>query len=668
MSAGQDALSVQDVDLAYRIRGHDVAVLHRLSLRIGHGESYGLVGESGCGKSSLALAAVRYLPSNGRLRSGRILVDGRDLFALNQRELRRLRASTVSIVCQDPGAALNPSIRVGEQIAEIFRLRGNCAAVARERAAEMLRRVRILDAKSVAGRYPHQLSGGMQQRVAIAMALSISPKLLILDEPTTGLDTTVEAEILELINQLRREFSTATLFISHNLALIATMCDRVGILYGGYLLEEGPTRDVFDSPRHPYTVGLVRCLPRGGWRKQHGLLDTIPGSPPPPDTALSGCIFASRCGLADDLCRHEAPPLHDLGGRLSRCHQHERALSLPHVAPLDAAAPRLVDRDAAPILRVQDLSKTFGGARHPLRALRDVSLELWQGETLGLVGESGSGKTTLSRVMLGLIAPDAGGRLELDGDSLAALCSARRSNQLKALQIVFQNPDAALNRSHRVRRLIGRALVRLARIPRSLRAARLIELMRSVQLANRYLELKPPQLSGGLKQRVAIARAFAGEPRLVVCDEPTSALDVSVQAAILNLLTQLQAERGVSYLFISHDLATVRYLSDRIAVLYLGRLMEIGPAERVFAGPHHPYTASLLAAAPTLDGRGRQPPRLGGELPSALHPPTGCVFHTRCPRMLGAICAQQEPPLHPGAEPGHRIRCHIPTAELNKDN
>jgi peptide/nickel transport system ATP-binding protein len=660
MTPGPAALAIEGLDIAYRVRGRDVPVLRGLSLRIGEGESYGLVGESGCGKSTAALAAVRYLPPNGHLRAGRILVEGRDLYGLDPEALRRLRAEQVSMVYQDPGRALNPSMRVGEQVAEIFRLQGLPAPQAMDRAVDMLARMRIADPKSVAERYPHLLSGGMQQRVAIAMALSTNPKLLVLDEPTTGLDATVEAEILELIARIRAEFGTSLLFISHNLAVVASACDRVGVLYAGELVEEGPTREVFESPRHPYTVGLMRCLPRRGRRKSHGRLDTIPGFLPEPGERAAGCIFAPRCGLAVERCRIEAPPLHDLSGRLSRCHFPDEAESVPRTTPEDLPDVA-VDLGGAPILRAVGLSKTFGNAHRPVRAVHDVSFDLRAGETLGLVGESGSGKTTLARLLLGLIAPDPGGVLELDGQGLGA---KRRPDQVKALQIVFQNPDSALNPAHRVRRLVGRVLARLAKVPRSQLVARLLALTRSVQLADRYLEFKPTQLSGGLKQRVAIARAFAGEPRIVVCDEPTSALDVSVQAAILNLLADLQARRGTAYVFISHDLATVRYLSDRIAVLYLGRLMEIGPSERVFSGPHHPYTEALLSAAPALDGSGSGRVRLEGEIPSAIDLPGGCVFHTRCPRKLGAICETVEPPLLPGAEPGHLIRCHIPVEEL----
>jgi len=667
VEAAADALTISDLDLVYRVRGRDRQVLRGLSLHIGRGESYGLVGESGCGKSTAALAAVRYLPRNGRVRGGRILVDGRDLLTLGGAALRHLRANTVSMVYQDPGRALNPSIRIGRQVAEIFTLKGLSPHEAMQRAADMLRRVQIADPTAVMERYPHQLSGGMQQRVAIAMALSINPRLLILDEPTTGLDATVEAEVLDLVAKLRVEYETSVLFISHNLAVIARMCDRVGVLYAGTLVEEGTTAEVFNNPRHPYTVGLLRCLPRRGRRKDHGRLDTIPGFLPSPGAVIPGCVFAERCGLATDRCHQEPPPLHDLGGRSSRCHYHDKAGDLPRNTAADLPQAVTITRAGQPALRVDKLNKSFGSADHRVQALRDVSLELWPGETLGLVGESGSGKTTFARVLMGLTAPDAGATLELDGKPLAGRVTDRTSAALKSLQIVFQNPDSALNRSHTIRRLIDRSLVKLSNLPRAARLDRLLALTRAVRLADRYLAARPRQLSGGLKQRVAIARAFAGDPRIVVCDEPTSALDVSVQAAILNLLAELQNERRVSYVFISHDLGTVRYLSDRIAVLYLGRLMEIGPAERVFSGPHHPYTEALLSAVPTIDGLAPERVRLKGEIPSAINPPTGCVFHTRCPRMLGEICRSQEPPLLPGAEPGHQIRCHIPVEGLAVD-
>ena len=659
-----DALVFDHVDVFYRVRGIPRRVLRDLSFRIGRGEAYGLVGESGCGKSTAALSAVRYLPRNGKVSSGTILVNGRDIVAMGKKELRDLRRTSVSMVYQDPGRALNPSLTIGRQVAEVFEINGQAATRASSSALEILDRVQISDPRRVAERYPHQLSGGMQQRVGIAMALARNPALLILDEPTTGLDVTVEAEVLDLIEKLRREFSTSILFISHNLAIVARICERVGVLYAGRLIEEGPTAAIFDTPRHPYTVGLLRCLPRGGRVKAQGPLDTIPGLPPPPGTILQGCTFADRCPLVDDRCRAEEPALFDLGGRYSRCYYHEQAPDMPRAAAADfeavAAAP-----DTAPILTATNLSKTFNFSGHRLAALRDVSFDLRSGETLGLVGESGSGKTTLARTLLGLTPADAHSRFEFEGHDLAPRAKDRSLNDVKALQIVFQNPDSALNRSHTVRRLIGRAIGRLARATGAERRKRLLELTHAVRLADRYLGARPRQLSGGLKQRVAIARAFAGDPQIVVCDEPTSALDVSVQAAILNLLAGLQAKHRVSYILISHDLGVVRYLSDRIAVLYLGRLMQIGRADRVFEGPHHPYTAALMSAIPDISGRQKPRIQLAGEIPSAVNPPPGCVFQTRCPRKLGGICEQQEPPLVETG-PGEFIRCHIPVEQLKR--
>ncbi|HTZ26521.1 MAG TPA: ABC transporter ATP-binding protein [Streptosporangiaceae bacterium] len=660
----RQTVAVEHVDVTYRVRGQDRRALRDVSFQIGGGESYGLVGESGSGKSTVALALTRYLPRNGRVSAGTIRINGADPLAMSSAGLRDLRAHTVSMVYQEPGRALNPSIKVGRQVAEVYEIAGLGHAEALERSEGMLRKVQISDPHRVMDRYPHQLSGGMAQRVVIAMALAAEPSLLILDEPTTALDATVEAEVLDLVAELREEFATSVLFISHNLAVIAKMCDRVGVLYAGELIEEGPAREVFDQPRHPYTVGLLRCIPRRGQRKDHGRLDTIPGFLPTPGDEPTGCIFAPRCPIAEDQCRQAPPPAFPVGdGRTSRCYLHEQTEDLPRNTPVNLDIPPVRDAER-PVVRLERLSKTFGSRGEEVKALVGVDLSLERGETLGLVGESGSGKTTLARTLLGLIPPDEGSVIGLDGEPLAPDARRRTRDQLKALQIVFQNPDSALNRRHSVRRLISQPLSRLAGLSGAHLRERLADLVRSVRMEDRQLSLRPSQLSGGLKQRVAIARAFAGGPRIVVCDEPTSALDVSVQAAILNLLVDLQAKEQVTYLFISHDLGLVRYLSDRIAVLYLGRIMEVGPAETVFAGPHHPYTEALLSAVPSLDGQRPDRIRLHGEIPSAANPPSGCVFHTRCPRRLPTgECESTEPPLREVA-PGHLMSCHIPIDQL----
>jgi peptide/nickel transport system ATP-binding protein len=664
MSEDSTALSVSHLDVTYRVRGQDRLALRDVSFSVGRGESYGLVGESGSGKSTAALALVRYLPSNGRVSAGTVSINGLDPLSMGPGALRDLRARTVSMVYQEPGRALNPSLRVGRQIAEVFQIAGQSGDDARQSAEQMLRKVQISDPGRVMRRYPHELSGGMAQRAVIAMALAVSPSLLILDEPTTALDATVEAEVLDLVVALRSEFQTSVLFISHNLAVIAKMCDRVGVLYAGELVEQGPAREVFDHPRHPYTVGLLRCIPRRGQRKDTDRLDTIPGFQPNPGQSMTGCVFAPRCALAQDKCRTVEPPFFRVSDlRTSRCYFHEQAPDLPRATP--ASIPSAgADRLGGSLVVVEGLSKTFGGPRAGVRALAGVDLSIQRGETLGLVGESGSGKTTLARVLLGLTAPDQGSVVTLHGTPLSPDARRRPRPVLRALQIVFQNPDSALNRRHTVRALISRPLSRLAGLSGQALRDRLAELIASVRLEDRHLPLRPSQLSGGLKQRVAIARAFGGGPEVVVCDEPTSALDVSVQAAILNLLADLQTTERATYLFISHDLGLVRYLSDRIVVLYLGRVMEVGPSETVFAGPHHPYTEALFSAVPSLDGERPSRIRLTGEIPSAADPPSGCVFHTRCPRRLPTgICESTEPPLLE-EETGHLIRCHIPLSEL----
>jgi peptide/nickel transport system ATP-binding protein len=652
------------VDVSYNVRGTDRLAVRDVSFQIGRRESFGLVGESGSGKTTMALAITRYLARNGRVSAGSITVNGQDVASLGRHDLRLLRARTVSMVYQEPGRALNPSIKVGRQVAEVFEIAGLSRPDAAGRAEEALRKVQISDPGRVLRSYPHQLSGGMLQRVVIAMALGSEPNLLILDEPTTALDATVEAEILELVSALREEFDTAILFISHNLAVIAKMCERVGVMYAGELVEQGPAREVFEQPRHPYTVGLLRCIPHRGQRKDHGRLDTIPGFLPAPGEVPVGCIFAQRCALAEERCRTESPPPYPItADRTSRCHFHERAPSLPRATPEDVRLPA-PDEAAAPVISLRGVAKTFTVGSDRVRALDGVDLDLHLGETLGLVGESGSGKTTLARVLVGLTSPDEGSAVELEGQKLEPLAAKRARDQLRAMQIVFQNPDSALNRRHSVRHLISRSLTKLAGLSGEAREKALQEVVRSVRMEPRHLGLRPAQLSGGLKQRVAIARAFAGNPRVLVCDEPTSALDVSVQAAILNLLADLQGRERVTYLFISHDLGVVRYLSDRIAVLYLGRVMQYADAETVFAGPHHPYTEALLSAVPSLDGTSQERIILTGEIPSPANPPSGCVFHTRCPRRLSSgICESTEPPLAE-VEPGHMMRCHIPAAEL----
>ena len=661
------AVGIEELTISYRRRGELRRVITDVSLDIAPGEAYGLVGESGCGKTTVAMALMRYLPPNAVVEHGSIRVGDADMLTLGDGALRRLRGDRMAMVYQHPGSALNPSMRIGAQVAELYRFHRRMSKPdALEAAHAMLAKVQISDAEHVARRYAHELSGGQQQRVMIAMALATDPDLLVLDEPTTGLDATVEAEVLELVAQLRREFGASVLFISHNLGIVSRLCDRVGVLYAGRIVEEGHTRRLFAEPRHPYTLALLRCVPRLGMRKDARRLDPIPGALPAPGERVDGCVYADRCPIAQDRCRVEEPALLSLGdGRSARCHFSEQVPDIPPLERSDshtATATATVDGE---LLTVEGVSKAYRSGRHAVTAVDGVQLVVGRGEVLGLVGESGSGKTSLAKLIAGLVEPTTG-TIAFDGRPLSRSRRRQERQLRRSLQMVLQNPDSALNPRHSVRRILTRSVKRLAASPdRSAREQRVRELSHEVKLSPAHLAVLPGALSGGLKQRVAIARALAGEPSLVICDEPVSALDVSVQAAILNLLVDLQARQGLSYLFISHDLAVVSYLADRIAVMYLGQIVEIGPAEEVFAPPHHPYTEALLSASPSFDlGAPRKRIRLQGAIPSPSDPPSGCRFHTRCPRFLGDQCVKQEPPWQRDGERGHVYRCHIPPDEL----
>ena len=579
---------------------------------------------------------------------------------MSARELREFRARQASMVFQDPVQAVNPVLKIGKQVAESFEVMGQSKDEARKSALEALRRVRIASPESVMDRYPYQLSGGMLQRVVIAMGLACDPKLLVLDEPTTGLDATVEAEVLDLVRDLRSELNSAILLIAHNLGVIRTMCDRVGVMYAGRIVEEGTVEEVFDNPSHPYTVGLLNSIPRQGLRKTDRELFTIPGNLPQIGEPLPTCVYVDRCPIAADTCRSEVPPIIDRGdGHWTRCHFPERISEIPdpeHISEIVAVGDEEV-------IGVHGVSKTFRQRGSDVPALVSVDLGFAEGETLGLVGESGSGKSTLAKTMLGVHEADEGGKITLRGRPMAGKATKRVEESIRSIQMVFQNPDSALNRSWTVRRILTRSITRLTGLKGEEADKRAMEVAEAMRLSPRHLDMRPRQLSGGLKQRVAIARAFAGDPSVVVCDEPTSALDVSVQAAILNLLATLQRDERTSYLFISHDISVVRYLADRIAVMYVGRIMELGSTEQIFEGPNHPYTEALLSAVPSVDGAAENRIPLTGEIPSPADPPSGCVFHTRCHRMIEGLCEVTEPEMRE-LSPGHRIKCHLTIEQL----
>ncbi|MGY6410744.1 MAG: dipeptide ABC transporter ATP-binding protein [Alkalilacustris sp.] len=668
-------LAIENLSISFFTRAGEIPAVMDFSCTVMPGEAMGLVGESGCGKSTVALGVMRDLGRSGRITGGRVRFRGRDIATMPEAELRRIRGAEIAMIYQEPMAALNPSMTVGAQLAEVPMIhRGIGRREAMARAARMLADVRLPDPERILASYPHQLSGGQQQRIVIAMALMAEPALLILDEPTTALDVTVEAGIVDLLRELGRKTGTAMLFISHNLGLVLETCDRITVMYSGEAVETGPVREVFGGMRHPYTQALLRAIPLPGADREARPLRAIPGNFPPPQARPQGCNFGPRCehfraGRCDvaEIAMLEAAPDH-----------HSRCLRLREIdwdRPAATAEARPRAPLGAPVLQVAALRKDYAvPAALPWREGRvvtanaGVSLEARAGETLAIVGESGCGKSTLARVLMGLETATQGA-ITLDNKDIHATPVQKRDTEtVSSLQMVFQNPFDTLNPSLRVGRQIQRTL-EVFGIGRSDadRRARMLELLDLVKLPRDFADRLPRQLSGGQKQRVGIARAFAGTARVVVADEPVSALDVSVQAAVTELLCDIQARHGTTLLFISHDLGIVRYLADRVMVMYLGHVVETGPTERVFAPPYHPYTEALLSAVPVADpGFTKQRIVLEGDIPSAMNPPPGCPFQTRCrwkSRVPGGRCETDLPPLREVA-PGHALRCHLPEAAL----
>lgn len=672
-------LKVENLSISYETRKGDIRATRGVSFEISLGESFGLVGESGCGKSTVALALMGYIAANARIEGGRILFQGENLLEKTERELQSLRGRRIAMVYQDPMTTLNPSMRIGDQLIEVLvEHQGLAKSKAKDRCVEMLQKVQIPDAAQLMQRYPHQLSGGQQQRVVIAMALLCNPALLVMDEPTTALDVTVEATVLDLIAALRREFDSAILYVSHNLGVIARVCDRVGVMYAGELVEEAPVREIFLSPLHPYTRGLMSCIPRIGADKTTVPLCPIPGRVPPPYSLPQGCAFRPRCEFADEECQESRPPLLVVdGGHSVRCSNWRQVhQSAAHTAE---AIPRKLhsnQRYVPDVLLASNVSVFYGekpswlvrlvkrGKKYQVKAVDGVDVRLSQQAILGVVGESGCGKTSLAKAIAGLV-PIIGGQIEFLGVDTSMVVEKRPKRILGKLQMVFQNPDSTLNPTQSVRQIIERPLQLSGIVPRSEIREEVRQLLDAVNLDESYLERYPRQLSGGEKQRVAIARAFASRPELVICDEPVSALDVSVQCSVLNTLLDIQESYGTSLIFISHDLSLVRYLCDYVVVMYLGKVVEMGPTEILSGPPYHPYTEALLSAVPVPDPTVQQARiRLDGLVPSALTPPEGCRFHTRCPRKFGQVCETTEPPPRSPCE-GHVIYCHIPLEELS---
>ena len=678
-------LKLEDVAISYETRYGDVEAVRQVSFEVHRATTFGVVGESGCGKSTVAFGIVDFLGANGKIVDGSIKFQGRELVGRSEADLRKLRGDQIAMVYQDPMQALNPSVTIGDQLSEVLTThRGIATGEAWKKSIDMLNRVYMPDSANVMKRYPHQISGGQQQRVVIAMALLNNPALLIMDEPTTALDVTVEAVVLDLIEDLKRDFDTAIVYITHDLGVVARVCDYVGVMYAGEMVETGSVEAIYDNPQHPYTQGLMRCVPRLGTTKESSRLYPIRGRvPAPKDRPKGACIFAPRCDYATDKCHSEHPQLRDIqNGHRARCFYSEvidpDAWEPPEGLVADVPPALGAEED---LIQVSDLQTYYEqasrsvlslvglGEKQYVKAVDQVSFSIPKGKTLGVVGESGCGKSTLAKTIVGLEAP-SGGEAHFLGFDVTLPLSNRDLKLIQELQMVFQNPDSTMNPSYTVGHQIARPLERFRTVTKDSVYDEVIRLLNAVRLDGSYYHRLPRQLSGGEKQRVGIARAFASRPELVLCDEPVSALDVSVQAAVLNLLMEIQREHGTTMVFIAHDLSVVRFFSDYVAVMYLGHIVEIGPAESIYAPPYMPYTEALLSAVPIPDPKAEQKHiRLEGTVPSALNPPRGCVFHTRCPRraeMLpdgGKICEEETPPWQHNT-PEHRIYCHIPLEEL----
>ena len=673
--AVQPVLECRNLSISYFIRAGEVPAVIDFNLKLMPGEAHGIVGESGCGKSTVALAIMNYLGMNGGIVGGEILFHGRDMRTMSEEELRQIRGSRIAMIYQEPMASLNPSMRVGDQLAEVPMFHEEVSWVeALERSEALLEKVRLPDPRRIMDSYPHQISGGQQQRVVIAMALLSNPELLLLDEPTTALDVTVEAGIVELVKDISSEFGTSMIYISHNLGLILETCNRLTVMYSGEAVEIGEIGAVFDYMRHPYTRGLFSSIPVPGADKNARPLASIRGQLPLPYARPKGCFFGPRCGhFKASICDGDRVPLRriDDTNHFVRCHRYQQ-IDWEQESAHETTRTPIEIGDV--VLSVEDLSKHYaveksglliGESSSTVKANENLTFHAREAETVAIVGESGCGKSTFAKVLMGLEDSTAGS-VKLGNLELGRLEVGKRdAKTIGNLQMVFQNPFDTLNPSHSVGSQIARVIrkFRVERNPRKVQE-RVDALLDIVKLPRDFANRRPRQLSGGQKQRIGIARAFAGDPKVVVADEPVSALDVSVQAAVTELLMDIQREKRTTLLFISHDLSVVRYLSDRVVVMYLGQIMEKGATEEIFAPPYHPYTEALLAAVPIADTSVRKRKIvLQGEIPSPLNPPKGCPFCTRCPYAIEGLCEIKPPPQREFA-PRHVIACHLEPERL----
>ena len=675
-------LEIENLSISFFTRLREIPAVMDFSVAVQPGEAVGLVGESGCGKSTVALGVMQDLGVNGRIVGGSIKFKGHNLNEMSDEELRDIRGNEIAMIYQEPMASLNPAMKIGKQLMEVPMIHeGVTKEEAYARALEVVTDVKLPDPDRILKSYPHQLSGGQQQRIVIAMALMSKPALLILDEPTTALDVTVEAAVVDLVKDLGKKYGTSMLFISHNLGLVLETCDRICVMYSGEAVETGSIEDVFDKMRHPYTQALFRSIPLPGADKNARPLVAIPRNFPLPHERPNGCNFGPRCDYFEEgRCNAAEIPMSEIAGddrHASRC---LKFAEIDWDAPIQATKQFEKTEPGEVILKMDELKKYYevaanalfdgSGAKKVVKANETLSFEAREGETLAIVGESGCGKSTFAKVLMGLeTATD--GQILLDGKNIEATAIEQRDTQTVAdVQMVFQNPFDTLNPSMTVGRQIIRALeiFKYGKTDDE-RAQRMLELLDLVKLPRAFAERMPRQLSGGQKQRVGIARAFAGGARIVVADEPVSALDVSVQAAVTDLLMEIQRTEKTTLLFISHDLSIVRYLSDRVMVMYLGHVVEMGTTDQVFAPPYHPYTEALLSAVPIADTSiQKEHIVLEGDIPSAMNPPSGCPFQTRCrwkDKVGGGLCEREVPPIRTMAN-GHQLKCHLDQSVLDE--
>ena len=667
-------LEIDQLSISFFTRLNEIPAVMDFSCTIQPGEAMGLVGESGCGKSTVALGVMQDLGVNGRIVGGSIKFKGRDLNLMSDEELRDIRGSEIAMIYQEPMASLNPAMKIGKQLMEVPMIHeGISKEAAYARALEVVTDVKLPDPERILKSFPHQLSGGQQQRIVIAMALMSKPSLLILDEPTTALDVTVEAAVVELVKDLGKKYGTSMLFISHNLGLVLETCDRICVMYSGEAVETGRIEDVFDKMQHPYTQALFRSIPLPGADKNDRPLIAIPGNFPLPHERPNGCNFGPRCdyfeaGRCDQghISMDTVPHGERHGSRCLRWSE------IDWDAPLQLAETKIKAEPGRVVLKIEELKKYYevaanalfgGGNKKVVKANETLSFEARESETLAIVGESGCGKSTFAKVLMGLETATEG-HILLEGKNIEGIAIEDRDTKtVSDVQMVFQNPFDTLNPSMTVGSQIVRAL-ELFKIGENAadRQDRMLELLDLVKLPREFADRMPRQLSGGQKQRVGIARAFAGDAKIVVADEPVSALDVSVQAAVTDLLMDIQREQKTTLLFISHDLSIVRYLSDRVLVMYLGHVVEMGTTEQVFQPPYHPYTEALLSAVPIADTSiEKKHIVLEGDIPSAMDPPSGCPFQTRCgwkSEVPGGLCETEVPSIRKLAG-GHQIKCHL---------